>query len=63
MARIMAEWHSKHGPMSKIMLPDGVKGDTAPLAAGFQYDSHEVGSHLGNAGLSNRVVEMGLTER
>jgi len=32
MARKMTEWHSKRGPITKIMLSDGGKGDTAPLA-------------------------------
>ena len=32
MVRKMTEWPSKRGPIAKIMLPDGVKGDTAPLA-------------------------------
>ncbi len=50
MARKMAEWHPKRGPIAKIMLPDGVKGDTAPLALGLWYDFHEVGAHLGNVG-------------
>ena len=44
----LAEWHPKHGPITKIMLPNGVKGDTAPLALGLWYDFHEVGDHLGN---------------
>ena len=51
MARKMAEWHPKHGPITKIMLPDGVKGDTAPLALGLCYDFNEAGCHLGNVGL------------
>ena len=51
MARKMAEWHPKHRPITKIMLPDGVKGDTAPLALGLWYDFHEVGCHLGNVGI------------
>ena len=50
MARIMAEWHPKHRPITKIMLPDGVKGDTAPWALGLWYDFHEVECHLGNVG-------------
>ncbi len=50
MARKMAEWHPKHGPITKIMLPDGVKGDTAPLALELWYDFHEVGCHLGKVG-------------
>ncbi len=50
MARKMAKWHPKHRPITKIMLPDGVKGDTAPLALGLWYDFHEVGAHLGNVG-------------
>ena len=51
MVRKMTEWPSKRGPITKIMLPDGVKGDTAPLALGWCYDFHEVGGHLGNVGL------------
>ena len=50
MARKMTEWHSKRGPITKIMLSDGGKGDTAPLALELWYDSHEVGWHLGNVG-------------
>ena len=50
MVRTMDEWHPKHRPITKIMLPDGVKGDTAPLALGLWYDFHEVGCHLGNVG-------------
>ena len=42
MVRKMTEWPSKRGPITKIMLPDGVKGDTAPLALGLWYDFHEV---------------------
>ena len=37
-------------PITKLMLPDGVKGDTAPLALGLWYDFHEVGCHLVNVG-------------
>ena len=37
MARKMAGWHPKRGPITKIMLPDGCKGDTAPLALGLWY--------------------------
>ena len=48
MARKMIEWHSKRGPITKIMLSDGGKGDTAPLALGPWYDFHEVGCHMGN---------------
>ena len=47
----MAEWHPKHRPITKIMLPDGVKGNIAPLALELWYDFHEVGCHLGNVGL------------
>ncbi len=50
MARKMAEWHPKHRPNTKIMLPDGVKGDTAPLALGLWYDFHGFGCYLGNVG-------------
>ena len=50
MARKMAEWHPKHRPITKIMLPDGVKGDTAPLAVERWYDFHEFGGYLGNVG-------------
>ncbi len=50
MARKMAAWHPKHGPITKIMLPDGVKGVTASLALELWYDFHEVGCHLGNVG-------------
>jgi hypothetical protein len=32
MARKMSDWHPKPGPFTKIMLSDGVKGDTALLA-------------------------------
>ena len=46
MARIMAEWHPKHGPITKIMLLDGVKGNTDLLALELWYDFHEVGCHL-----------------
>jgi len=46
----MAEWHPKRGPITKIMIPDGVKGDIAPLALGLWYNFHEVGCHLGNFG-------------
>ena len=51
MARKMAEWHPKHRPITKIMLPDGVKGDTAPLAVERWYDFHEFSGYLGNVGL------------
>ncbi len=51
MVRKMTEWSSKRGPIAKIMLPDGVKGDTAPLALERWYDYHEVGCHLGNVGI------------
>ena len=58
MARIMAEWHPKHGPIAKIRPSDGVKGNTAPLELGLWYDSHEVECHLGNVGLGElRNVE------
>ena len=50
MARIMAEWHPKHRPITKIMLPDGVKGNTDLLALALWYDFHEVECHLGNVG-------------
>ena len=50
MARIMAEWHPKHGPVTNIMLLDGVKGNTDPLALVLCYDFHEFGCHLGNVG-------------
>ena len=50
MVRTMDEWHPKHRRITKIMLPDSVKGDTAPLALGLWYDFHEVGCHLGNVG-------------
>ena len=46
MVRTMYEWHPKHRPITKIMLPDGVKGDTAPWALGLWYDFHEVECHL-----------------
>ncbi len=51
MARKMAEWHPKHRPITKIMRPDGVKRNTAPLALGLWYNFHEVGGYLGNVGL------------
>ncbi len=51
MVRKMTAWPSKRGPITKIMLPEGVKGDAAPLALGWCYDFHEVGGHLGNVGL------------
>jgi len=50
MVRIMAEWHPKHGPITKIMLLDGVTGYTDPLALVLCYDFHEFGCHLGNVG-------------
>ncbi len=50
MARKMTEWHSKRGPITKIMLSGGGKGDTAPLALGLWYDFHDFGCHLGNVG-------------
>jgi hypothetical protein len=50
MARKMIEWHSKRGPITKIMLSGGGKGDTAPLALGLWYDFHNFGCHLGNVG-------------
>ena len=50
MAEKMTEWHSNRGAITKIMLPDGVKGDTAPLALGLWYDVREVGWHLVNVG-------------
>ncbi len=63
MVRKMTEWPSKRGPIAKIMLPDGVKGDTAPLALGLWYDFHEFGSHLGNVGLTllpcRKAIQMG----
>ena len=46
----MTEWPSKRGPITKIMLPDGVKVDTAPLALGLWYDFHEVRGRLENVG-------------
>ena len=54
MARTMDEWHPKHRPITKIMLPDGVKGDTAPLALGLWYDFPEFGGYLGNVGIISR---------
>ena len=50
MAEYMGKWPSKRGPIAKIMLPDGVKGDIAPLALELWYDFHEIGCHLGNVG-------------
>ncbi len=50
MARNMAEWHPKHGPITKIMLSDGVKRDTVLLAVGRWYDFPEFGGYLGNVG-------------
>ena len=52
MARTMAEWHPKRGPIAKIMPSDVCKGDTARLALGLWYDFHEVECHLGNVGLT-----------
>ena len=52
MAIKMAEWPSGREPISKIMLPDGVKGDIAPWALELWYDFHKVECHLGNVGLS-----------
>ena len=46
----MTEWASKRGQITKIMLSDGGKGDTVPLAVGRWYYFHEVGCHLGNVG-------------
>jgi len=46
----LVEWPSKRGPITKIMLPDGVKGDIAPLALELWCDFHEVGCYLGNVG-------------
>ena len=34
MARTMAEWHPKRGPIAKNMLSDGCKGDVIPVEAG-----------------------------
>ena len=51
MARKMAEWRPKHRPITKIMLPDGVKGDTAPLAVERWYYFPEFGGYLRNVGL------------
>ncbi len=48
MTENMGKWPSKRGPISKIILPDGVKGDTAPLALGLCYDFNEAECHLGN---------------
>ena len=50
MARIVAEWNSKHGPITKFMIPNGVKGGSAPLALEPWYHFHEVGYHLENVG-------------
>ena len=50
MARKMTEWPSRRGPITKIMLSNGCKGDTVPLAMGKWYDFHEFGWHLGNVG-------------
>ncbi len=61
MARKMTEWHSKRGPITKIMLSGGGKGDTAPLALGLWYDFHEFGSHLGNVGI--KIHELPLTQK
>ena len=36
----------KHRPITKIMLPDGVKGDTAPLAVGTVVRFPEFGGCL-----------------
>ncbi len=62
MVRTMDEWHPKHRPITKIMLPDGVKGDTAPLALGLWYDFHEVGCHLENVG-SRKAVDRPMRQR
>ncbi len=62
MARKMTEWSSWRGPITRIMLSDGGKGDTAPLALGLWYDSHEVGWHLGNVGY-HRIADGWRTQR
>ena len=48
MARKMNEWHSKRGPITKIMPSDGGKGNALPLVVGRWYDFHEFGCHLEN---------------
>ena len=58
MARKMAEWRPKHRPITKIMLPDGVKGDTATLAVERWYDFPEFGGYLGNVGYTNRLQHL-----
>lgn len=51
MARKMAEWSSKHGPIAKIMPSSGCKGDTLPLVVGRWYNFPEFRGYLGNVGL------------
>ena len=55
--KLMTEWHSKRGPITKIMLSDGGKGDTAPLALELWYYFHEVGWHLGNVGFDIYIAQ------
>jgi hypothetical protein len=40
------------------MLPDGVKGDTAPLVVERWYDFPEFGGYLGNVGYTNRLQHL-----
>jgi hypothetical protein len=47
---IRLQLHALAYNLANIMLPDGVKRDTAPLVLGLSYDFHEVGGHLRNAG-------------
>ncbi len=48
MAENMGKWHSRRGPITKIMLSGGGKGDTALVALGLWYDFYEFECHLGN---------------
>ncbi len=54
----MTEWHSKRGPITKIILADGVKEDAPSLGVKRWYNLPETAAYVRNVG-SNETDQHG----
>jgi hypothetical protein len=55
MARILTEWPSERGPITKIMPSDSCKGETVALEVGWWYIFYEFEHLLGIVGSESQA--------
>ena len=63
MAKIWAEWASRHRQITKIMPSDGCGRDAVPSTVARGYDLRKPGCHLGNVDQDDMLCEEWVFDR